>query len=422
MSNRDFSDSIKLEVIKANLEKHSGRICCEVCGTNLSSIKDCHFDHVHPFAKGGKSTFDNCQLLCSDCNLKKNDKELKDFILEERAKAFLNGGLLNPPEQAKVEHVPAMPITPNTGMTKEVFDELIAAYIKKKGNIYKVDFGREYNKLPSFHYVNQYYGGLTNLKKAFGIEDLSYGWNRETIKHSLLAYVAKNGDISQKDMTKANKLPSIPCVLNYYPEYKSFSDIKSELCNLPISIKWTKEVAIEYGRRFVSKSGKLTEKDLKAENQLPTSKVIYRLFGSLANYQAATGATISEVNGYISKDEISKVVDKHFNGKERVIQSPKAFFETFEISQSTISKRYGTFSTFCEEQGITVLVSKKAKYSKREVDDIISRWIKDGNEIPPSKDLAKLGLPSRDVILRYYEDWKEPFLIYKKLYEELNRH
>lgn len=422
MSNRDFSDSIKLEVIKTNLEKHGGKICCEVCGTNLSSIKDCHFDHIHPFAKGGKTTFENCQLLCSDCNLKKNDKELKDFILEERAKAFLNGGLFNPPEHTKVENIPAMPIAPNTGMTKEVFDDLIAAYIKKKGNIYKVDFGREYNKLPSIHYVNQYYGGLTNLKKAFGIEDLSYSWNRETIKHALLSYVAKNGDILQKDMTKANKLPSIPCVLNYYPEYKSFTDIKSELCNLPVSIKWTQEIAIEYGKRFVSKNGKLTEKDLNSVNQLPTSKVIYRLFGSLANYQAATGAAISEVNEYISKDEISMVVDKYFNGKERVIQSQKAFYENFEISQSTISKRYGTFSAFCEEEGITVLVCKKAKYSKREVDDIISRWIKEGNEIPPSKDLAKLGLPSRDVILRYYEDWKEPFLIYKKLYEELSRH
>ena len=69
-----------------------------------------------------------------------------------------------------------------------------------------------------------------------------------------------------------------------------------------------------------------------------------------------------------------------------------------------------------------MLVSKKAKYSKREVDDMISKWIKDGNDIPKRHDLAKLGLPSGDVILRYYEDWKEPFYIYKKLYEELGRH
>lgn len=86
MSNRDFSDSIKLEVIKANLEKNNGKICCEVCGTQLSSIKECHFDHIHPFAKGGKSTLENCQLLCADCNLKKNDKREVDDIISKWVK------------------------------------------------------------------------------------------------------------------------------------------------------------------------------------------------------------------------------------------------------------------------------------------------------------------------------------------------
>ena len=422
MSNRDFSDSVKLEVIKANLEKHNGQICCEVCGDSLSSIKECHFDHIHPFAKGGKSTFVNCQLLCTTCNLKKNDKELKDFILEEKAKSFLSGDILLEPEKDANEYMPNIIEKQSDGMTKELFDELIRTFILKKGNISKVDFSREYNKLPSIHYVNQYYGGLNNLKIAFGIEDLTYSWNRENIKKALLSFVEQHGDIYQKDMTKANKLPSLPCVLNYYPEYKSFTEIKKGLCNLSVQINWTRDLAIEHGKIFASKYGKITQKDLKSENQLPTSNVIYRLFGSLADYQTTVGTIVSEVNEYISKDEISKAVDRHFDGKERIIESQKVFYETFEVSQSTISKRYGTFAAFCEEQGIKVLNTKKAKYSKREVDDIISKWIKDGNDIPPSKDFAKLGLPSRDVILRFYEDWKEPFVIYKKLYEELNRH
>lgn len=424
MSNRDFSDTVKLEVIKENLEKHSGQICCEICGKNLSSIKECHFDHIHPFAKGGKSVFENCQLLCTDCNLKKNDKELKDFILEEKAKSFLNGSVLSAldNEQPSVEDVTSVTSKQSDAMTKELFDEIVHAFILKKGNISKIDFGREYNKLPSIHYVNQYYGGLNNLKIAFGIEDLSYNWNRESIKKALLSFVELHGDLCQKDMTKSNKLPSIPCVLNYYPEYKSFTDIKKGICNLSAQISWTKELAIEHGRAFANKNGKITQKDLRSENQLPTSNVIYRLFGSLANYQSAVGTVVSEMNEYISKEEISRAVGKYFDGKERIIESQKVFHETFEISQSTISKRYGTFAAFCQEQGIKVLNIKKAKYSKREVDDIISKWVKDGNDIPPSKDLAKLGLPSRDVILKYYEDWKEPFLIYKKLYEELNRH
>ena len=422
MNNRDFSDSVKLEVIKMNLEKNSGKICCEVCGDALSSIKECHFDHIYPYAKGGKSTFENCQLLCAECNLKKNDKELKDFILEEKAKSFLNGAFLNEVKSASGDDADVETYESSTGMTKELFDTMITAFIKKKGNISKVDFGREYNKLPSIHYVIQYYGGLNNLKKAFGIEDISYSWNRETIKDALVSFVAQNGDISQKDMKKANKLPSIPCVLNYYPELKSFTDIKRELCELSVPISWTRETAIEYGILFVSKYGKVTQKDLKAENQLPTSKVIYKFFDSLASYQIAVGSVVTEANEFISKEEITKAVDNYFDGQERIIESQKVFYETFEISPSTISKRYGTFATFCKEQGITVLVSKKAKYSKREVDDIISKWVKDSNAIPQSKDLAKLGLPSRDVILRYYEDWKEPFYIYKKLYEELNRH
>ena len=420
MNTREFSDTVKLDVIKANLDKYNGQICCEVCGNRLSSIKECHFDHIHPFAKGGKSIIENCQLLCADCNLKKTDKALKEFILEEKAKSFLNGGSLADIEQ-KNEDIPDASDKKQEVMTKERFDKIVGAFIERKGKINKVDFSREYNRLPSIRYVNQYYGGLTNLKKAFGIEDLSYNWNRESIREALVSFVAQHGDIFQKDMTKSNKLPSLPCVLSYYPEYKSFTDIKKGLCGLDIPIDWTKENAIEYGKKFARKTGRITQKDLKAKNKLPAANVIYRLFGSMANYQAAVGTVITEINEFISKEEITKEVEKFFEGKERIIESPKAFYEVFGISQSTISKRYGTFVAFCEEQSIKVLVSKKAKYTKREVDDIISKWVKDGKDIPVAKELTKHGLPSMSVILKYYENWKEPFLIYKKLYEELNR-
>ena len=40
--------------------------------------------------------------------------------------------------------------------------------------------------------------------------------------------------------------------------------------------------------------------------------------------------------------------------------------------------------------------------------------------ITVAKDLVKLGLPSRDVIMRYYKDWHEPFILYSKLYEKIN--
>lgn len=60
--------------------------------------------------------------------------------------------------------------------------------------------------MPSIHYVRQYYGDLNSLKKAFGIEDLSYNWNRENIKEALVSFVSQNGGISQKDMKKENAL------------------------------------------------------------------------------------------------------------------------------------------------------------------------------------------------------------------------
>ena len=90
---RDFTDSIKFSVVRDNLEKNNGRICCEICGKELKSINECHFDHIEAYAKGGKSIKTNCQILCSDCNLKKNDKELADFLLDEKAKKFLEGNI-----------------------------------------------------------------------------------------------------------------------------------------------------------------------------------------------------------------------------------------------------------------------------------------------------------------------------------------
>ena len=37
--------------------------------------KEMHADHITPWSKGGKTTPDNCQMLCRDCNLKKGAQE-----------------------------------------------------------------------------------------------------------------------------------------------------------------------------------------------------------------------------------------------------------------------------------------------------------------------------------------------------------
>ena len=42
-----------------------------------------------------------------------------------------------------------------------------------------------------------------------------------------------------------------------------------------------------------------------------------------------------------------------------------------------------------------------------------------GNKIPARKALKELGLPSAQAILRFYEDWKEPFIYYQKIFEKI---
>ena len=305
-------------------------------------------------------------------------------------------------------------------ITKEVFDQAIANFIDLKGDIHKVDSSREYNKLPSIHYVKKYYGDLTSLKRAFGLDDLSANWNRETIREALEKYIEENGDILQKDLTKKNKLPSLPCILSNYPEYKSFTDIKRNMLNLKVRSSWDMQSVLQAGKEYVEKHGRITENSLRAENNLPTARIIYNYFGSLAAYQEAVGSDISQKNEFISEEDIEVAVNNYFGEKGRVIISMKEFFKSFPYSPSTIHKRFGSFSEFCRKHNITVMQTKKAKYTKQEVDDAIAKWVKSGNEIPVAKELSKLGLPSMSVILKYYEDWKEPFVLYKKLYDKFN--
>lgn len=422
MANRDFSDSAKLSAITENLRKNNGEICCAICGTKLLSINECHFDHIFPFAKGGTSTAENCQILCISCNLKKTDKMLHDFLLEEKAKQFFAGKIgTTPVQNLSVDTLPEVINQTQDYMSKETFDKAISDFIARKGDIHKVDFGREYNHLPSIHYVKKYYRDLRTLKKSFGVEDLSSNWNRDTIKAALERYVEQNGDILQKDLTKKNKLPSLPCILSNYPEYRNFTDIKKDMLNLTVRLSWDMQSAIQAGKDYVKKHGKITEASLRAENNLPTARIVYNYFGSLAAYQQTVGSAISQKNDFISETEIENAVNQFFGEKERVVGSMKEFFESFPYSPSTIHKRFGSFAVFCKKHNISVRQSKKAKYTKQEVDDAVAKWVKAGKEIPAAKELSKLGLPSMSVILKYYENWKEPFVLYRKLYDKLGK-
>lgn len=66
---RSISDKLRYQVLKRDNFK-----CC-ACGA--SPAKDpsveLHIDHIIPYSKGGETTMDNLQTLCSKCNLGKSD-------------------------------------------------------------------------------------------------------------------------------------------------------------------------------------------------------------------------------------------------------------------------------------------------------------------------------------------------------------
>ena len=146
--------------------------------------------------------------------------------------------------------------------------------------------------------------------------------------------------------------------------------------------------------------------------------VVYRLFGDMPTYQKAVGAPISK-NIYVSEEEVKDAVETYFNGQERVVESREKFFGTFPYGIDVIRGRYKSFDVFAQQFNITVLKSKKAKYTKQEVDDIISDYVKSGKPIPKHHDLSKEGLPAASVIMRYYEHWREPFEIFQALYRKI---
>ena len=64
---RAFPDSIK----RAVYERQQG--VCIKCGKHYD-ISEMEGDHITPWSEGGKTSADNCQMLCRDCNRRKSNK------------------------------------------------------------------------------------------------------------------------------------------------------------------------------------------------------------------------------------------------------------------------------------------------------------------------------------------------------------
>lgn len=67
LSIRAFTPAMK----RGAYERQNGR--CGMCDKEFE-LKDMHGDHRIPWSRGGKTTAENCEMLCRDCNLAKGNR------------------------------------------------------------------------------------------------------------------------------------------------------------------------------------------------------------------------------------------------------------------------------------------------------------------------------------------------------------
>ena len=63
-----MTDSLRYDILKRD------NFRCQLCGSTAQDGVKLHVDHIHPIAKGGKTTPENLRTLCDRCNMGKSDK------------------------------------------------------------------------------------------------------------------------------------------------------------------------------------------------------------------------------------------------------------------------------------------------------------------------------------------------------------
>ena len=69
---RTFDDNIKREVYERQ-GGHCKNTNCPQGKEHIFQIEEMEADHITPWAKGGKTVAENCQMLCMECNRRKSD-------------------------------------------------------------------------------------------------------------------------------------------------------------------------------------------------------------------------------------------------------------------------------------------------------------------------------------------------------------
>ena len=67
---RDPNIGLRFKVFQRDLFR------CKLCGRSPATELNCklHADHIVPFSKGGKTTFENLRALCAECNVGRSNR------------------------------------------------------------------------------------------------------------------------------------------------------------------------------------------------------------------------------------------------------------------------------------------------------------------------------------------------------------
>ena len=74
---KGISNSVRIAVMERDNYK------CQMCGATVDDGIKLHIDHIIPVSKGGSDSPNNLQVLCSDCNHGKYDK---DYLKHDKRK------------------------------------------------------------------------------------------------------------------------------------------------------------------------------------------------------------------------------------------------------------------------------------------------------------------------------------------------
>lgn len=74
---KSISNSVRIAVMERD------DYTCQMCGRTINDGVSLHIDHIKPFSKGGSDDINNLQVLCSDCNQGKSNK---DYLKHDRRK------------------------------------------------------------------------------------------------------------------------------------------------------------------------------------------------------------------------------------------------------------------------------------------------------------------------------------------------